>query len=1766
MSDSNHSNNEGLVKLLSAYFSQRGSFLAQVIRADIKNLPHLTKPTQTSAKSGHQHQNISPSLNGVTTNQNGSQDRSVISVSSHVQEVAVPPEPASKPATLSVSSHAQEVAVPPEPVSKSEEASLDVKSILINLVVEQTGFPAESISLDVRLLDDLNMDSIKAGELIASVTKACNVVGVIDPSSLANASLGEIIQVIESNVGGTTETTSVEHNSEIQPQISPAAQPEKDLTSLLLTLVEERTGFPQSSLSLELRLLDDLNLDSIKAADLIATAAQKAEVSGEIDPSTLANSTLGELLEALQQSQVVSQPPQISPAAQPEKDLTSLLLTLVEERTGFPQSSLSLDLRLLDDLNLDSIKAADLIATAAQKAEVSGEIDPSTLANSTLGELIEALQQNQVVSQPEEKSIPQPQKTIPQPQKTTTKVPVTAKENYSRWVRNFAIEYIPQEISAVQANWSQARVLIVSEEVEGNFSQGIKGKLEEYRAQVETISYDQVDSRDSSWQSSFTHYLAILPQTPPSSQEVLPLAQMTARIKSIATLPPASKNCCFTYVQFSGGYFGSQGAAISPELCCAGAFARSLHLERPDSRVQVIDLPQNIEYSQASELVIQEMSTTEAMVVAGYNKDLLRLVPEGRIQQPATYKPRSLSWSGEDVILVTGGAKGITAECAVAVAKTTGVKMALVGRSQRDNSEVMKTLKRFQDEGLTCEYYSADITNSQAIVELVQKITSELGLITGFIHGAGLNTPRRIEQVTLEAAQKEVSPKLLGAYHILQALATTPPKLVMAFSSIIGVIGMPGNAWYGFANESLNLLLRQFQAQNSDTQVLSTAYSVWDEVGMGARMGSIKTLEKMGIGPVSLKEGRDRFLKLFESDPGVLQVLIGSHIGIDTWCPVKLGETNLFRFIEEVVYVEPHVELTVRTHLTIDQDLYVQDHVWRGSYLFPTVFGLEAMAQATAYVTGEKHNKIARIEDISLQRPIVVNRSNGLEIEIHAEVDEALPNGEIAVKVGIRTEQTGFKIDHFAGTFIIGDIKSGVKTNLQLGEPLAINPQTDLYGDLLFQGERFQRMGAIYSLSREKSIFRSYAITSDTELVEESFGPGMESYMILGDPYLRDVLLQSSQLNISQYTCLPISIGKIEFFQNPDSQGDDRIVTSLLVEQTDKECVGEVFVSDKQGNILEKLTGYRVRIMEENLSHPSPEELANPEKRDAKNLQDKLKTAFAALELKQPGVGFGYAPNLQVLPKQQRRLQEKPIVAKAIQAQLGLSPEDTLDFEITALESGKPQLAGASVAGLHVSLSHCDRYCLSAVGNTPQGVDLELITHRSSEDWVNLLSFKHSTILNQLVEQGDSTDVAGTRIWSSVEAVRKAFNGTHPELSIVKHHQDSVLLEATTVKGNYLVVTQPLKLTRHPERMIAILVPEEQPVSPPSESDSGVEVFTGDGNNSHIQEDYLGELIYEKLFQLSFQESGSLSGRVYFSEYFTWIGQIRELAMKSIASEMLSDLFSGNSGIVTKAVSLRILGEATAYDTIQARVCSGNVVGSTFDSYMEFCKVLPDGDMEKIALAKVRTKWIGMSNGIPEQASLPSYLQNFFDKFATREPVNIDLKKTETFALSKSNTSFANIQTGAIVYQSPSENRYGKLLHSEIYQTTLEESNLFGNVYYSNYFIWQGRTLDLFLYSVASEYPRFSKARGELICFYTRIDFLQEAMPFDKILVLLYVKSVSECGAVFNFEFFRQEPDGKRKKLHVGQQEAMWACRDQDGNLVPTPWPQAILEAFMTQV
>jgi acyl transferase domain-containing protein len=132
--------------------------------------------------------------------------------------------------------------------------------------------------------------------------------------------------------------------------------------------------------------------------------------------------------------------PQVAPASAPTavheeptavaSNFESLLIDLAAERTGFPRETISLEAKLLDDLNLDSIKAAELVALAARKGGVAGKFDPSRLANATLGEVAAAIH-----AAGGERAASLPQASIVTPQ-------VEVVDDSGSWVRNYVIDFV----------------------------------------------------------------------------------------------------------------------------------------------------------------------------------------------------------------------------------------------------------------------------------------------------------------------------------------------------------------------------------------------------------------------------------------------------------------------------------------------------------------------------------------------------------------------------------------------------------------------------------------------------------------------------------------------------------------------------------------------------------------------------------------------------------------------------------------------------------------------------------------------------------------------------------------------------------------------------------------------------------------------------------------------------------------------------------------------------------------------------------------------------------------------------------------------------------------------------------------------------------------------------------------------------------------------------------------------------------------------------
>ena len=127
---------------------------------------------------------------------------------------------------------------------------------------------------------------------------------------------------------------------------------------------------------------------------------------------------------------------------------------------------------------------------------------------------------------------------------------------------------------------------------------------------------------------------------------------------------------------------------------------------------------------------------------------------------------------------------------------------------------------------------------------------------------------------------------------------------------------------------------------------------------MGAKLGSIERLGKLGIGAIPVEEGVARFVELVTRDPGVREVIVTASLGgVDTRRTKMPELPRAHHFIDQIVTLEPGRELVCRTTLDLERDAYVRDHVDEGSHLSPAVFGLEAMAEAVAMSRAERRSR-----------------------------------------------------------------------------------------------------------------------------------------------------------------------------------------------------------------------------------------------------------------------------------------------------------------------------------------------------------------------------------------------------------------------------------------------------------------------------------------------------------------------------------------------------------------------------------------------------------------------------------------------------------------------------------------------------------------------------------------------------------------------------------------------------------------------------------------
>ncbi|CDL82475.1 type I polyketide synthase [Xenorhabdus szentirmaii] len=364
--------------------------------------------------------------------------------------------------------------------------------------------------------------------------------------------------------------------------------------------------------------------------------------------------------------------------------------------------------------------------------------------------------------------------------------------------------------------------------------------------------------------------------------------------------------------------------------------AKSLNSEWGNTFCRTVDIDSRISNSDVAKIVMEELKDTRtdlAEIGRSATGERMTLALAEEPVLPLASSAHSLN--RQDVVLVTGGARGITAHCVIALAKQSQATFILLGRTditaplpawsigrntldERKTAaiehlqaqgiqptpvkvnnmlgrlfhidEINETLQEIEQSGARVMYLHCDITDSGQVKSALDKAQRQFGQITGFIHGAGNLADKRIEKKTLADLHSVFNAKVKGLENVCRGLDCTSLRHIMLFSSVAGFFGNAGQTDYSLANETLNkfafLPFKDKQGQAMRSVIRSINWGPWDGGMVGDVLKRAYQAQNMVIIP--LEEGTQRFVHEF-GDHRSRQITIGgkTYGAVKTLLPVK---------------------------------------------------------------------------------------------------------------------------------------------------------------------------------------------------------------------------------------------------------------------------------------------------------------------------------------------------------------------------------------------------------------------------------------------------------------------------------------------------------------------------------------------------------------------------------------------------------------------------------------------------------------------------------------------------------------------------------------------------------------------------------------------------------------------------------------------------------------------------------------------------------------
>ncbi|TAF03968.1 MAG: SDR family NAD(P)-dependent oxidoreductase [Nostocales cyanobacterium] len=564
----------------------------------------------------------------------------------------------------------------------------------------------------------------------------------------------------------------------------------------------------------------------------------------------------------------------------------------------------------------------------------------------------------------------------------------------------------------------------------------------------------------------------------------------------------------------------------------------------------------------------------------------------------------TLQVNPSSVFVVSGGAKGITAQCTIKLAQNQPCKFILLGRSEitpepeyaRDcledaalkkrimenlisqgekptpmmvqkifneinsSREIKKTLATIEEAGAKAEYISVDVTDTVALKEKLNAVAQKFGQITGIIHGAGNLADKLIEKKTSEDFEKVYTAKVQGLQNLLNCVNPQQLQHLVLFSSVTGFYGNIGQSDYAIANEILNKSAHQFKKNYPNSHVVAINWGGWDSGMVTPQLK--KAFAERGIDIIPVEIGTQMLVnELHPAFQNYSQVVIGS--------PMNLPPTPLEAELKR------H---RIRRRMTLAENPFLYDHTIAGSQVLPATCAMSWMIHACEeiypgyrYLNCKEFKVLKGITfNVTLADEYILeiqelSKSNGEYIEFQTKILSKNPQGKthyhfsaIVKVVGKMPEAPIYESMNLAEDNIITTTGKGFYQN---GE------------SSLFHGPAFQEITRVLNVNSKK-------ITVECCWQEISAQQQGQFPVKWHNPYTTDISTQSLWIWLNhchQEVCLPGQLTYSEQFLAVPCNSPF-YVSCEIENKTDTGATANFILHSREGRIYSRILGAKAVI------------------------------------------------------------------------------------------------------------------------------------------------------------------------------------------------------------------------------------------------------------------------------------------------------------------------------------------------------------------------------------------------------------------------------------------------------------------------------------------------------------------------------------------------------------------------------------------------------------